>query len=181
MKTKAEIKRKYRLKKAIKEIINNHINESYFLTLTFNEELLSKTTKEKRLLIIKNYLNNQTDKYILNCDYGNKNKREHYHAIVIAKDKFINFTLYNSKYGHIVSRPLNLNRLQTKKSQIEILLNHALKETSEAKIYYSRKKRENHKPKNTKYIENKRKSNLDEYLIFKKMDKILLNIEKYPY
>lgn len=150
-KSKAEIKRKYRLKKAIINILKDHLNESYFLTLTFNNEILENTTKEKRLLIIKNYLNNQTDKYILNCDYGKLNEREHYHALVVAKDKFINFTLYDSKYGHIQSRPINLNQNQSLESHTKILLNHALKETSENKIYYSRSKRANHIKKDKKY------------------------------
>lgn len=154
MNSKAEIMKKYRLKKAIINILKNHLNESYFITLTFNNDILENTTKAKRLLIIKNYLNNQTDKYILNCDYGKLNEREHYHALVIAKDKFINFTLYNLKYGHIQSRPLNLNKNQSIESQTKILLNHALKETSESKIYYSRSKRANHIKKNKNYYIN---------------------------
>ena len=151
MKVSAEIKRKYRLKKAIKSILENHLNESYFITLTFNDYVLKNTTKQERLNIIKRYLNNQTDKYILNCDYGKTNGREHYHALSIAKDKFINFTLYNQNYGNIKVIPMNLYKSQSVKSKTDYLLNHALKETSERKIIYSRAKRQNHQPKNKKY------------------------------
>lgn len=152
MKNKADYQRKWRLKKAIKDLITNNYETSYFLTLTFNEKTLKNTTKEQRLLIIKSYLNNQTDKYILNCDYGAKNEREHYHALVIAKDKFINYFVFNAYYGHIRSRPIALNKNQSIASQTKILLNHALKETSERKIYYSRSKRTTHKPKNREHI-----------------------------
>lgn len=150
-KSKAEIKRRYRLKKAVKDIILNHYETSYFLTITFNEETLQNTTKEKRFLIVRNYLNNQTDKYILNCDYGAKNEREHYHALTIAKDKYINLIDFNVKYGHIYPRPINLNKNQSKESQINIMLNHFLKETSEGIIHYSKAKRPNHKPKKITY------------------------------
>ena len=154
MKTKAEIKRKYRLKKTITEILKNHLKESYFLTLTFNEEFLKSTTKKERLKIIESFLNNQTDKYILNCDYGKENKREHYHALVVAKDKYINFTLYNSKYGNINSISMNKYKNQSIESKTNYLLTHALKETSTKKIIYSRSKRINHKSKNKKYYLN---------------------------
>ena len=36
-------------------------------------------------------------------------------------------------------------------SKVDYLLNHALKDTSERKIIYSRAKRENHQTKNKKY------------------------------
>lgn len=150
MKTKAEIKRKYRLKKAIKNIIKNHLNESYFITLTFSEETLNKTNKQKRLKLITKYLNNQTDKYILNCDYGKENGREHYHAVAIAKDKFINFSLYSHLYGSINVKPMNLYKTQDLESKINHLLNHALKDTTDGKIIYSRTKRKTHKEKNNK-------------------------------
>jgi len=151
MKVSAQIKRKYRLKKAIKNILENNLNESYFLTLTFNDEILTKTTKEKRLNLIKTFLNNQTDKYILNCDYGKKNGREHYHALVIAKDKFINYVKYSKLYGNIKVLPMNLYKNQSINSKTEYLLNHALKDTSERKIIYSKSKRANHKIKDTKH------------------------------
>lgn len=152
MNNKAKIQKKYRLKKAIKDIVINHYETSYFLTITFNETTLQNTTKEQRLKLVKNYLNNQTDKYILNCDYGAKNGREHYHALTIANDKYINFTIFNANYGHIYSRPINLNKNQSKESQIKILLEHELKETSERVIHYSKAKRPNHKTKDKTYI-----------------------------
>lgn len=162
MKAKAKIKRKYRLKKAIKSIVENHLKESYFITMTFNDKMLLTKTKKQRLQAVERYLNNQTDKYILNCDYGAKNKREHYHALSIAKDKFINFSLYTKKYGNIKVLPLNLYKTQTAKSKIDYLLNHALKETSESKIIYSKSKRKTHKKKDTKIYKLVKQSKADE-------------------
>lgn len=150
MKVSAEVKRKYRLKKAIKSILENHLNESYFITLTFNDYVMKNTTKQERLNLIKRYLNNQTDKYILNCDYGKQNGREHYHALSIATDKYINFDLYNAKYGVIYVIPMNKYKYQSVESKINHLLNHSLKDTTDGKIIYSRAKRENHEKKNKK-------------------------------
>ena len=171
MKVSAEIKRKYRLKKAIKSILENHLNESYFITLTFNDYVMENTTKQERLNIIKRYLNNQTDKYILNCDYGKKNGREHYHALSIAKDKFINFTFYNQNYGNIKVIPMNLYKTQSINSKIDYLLNHALKDTSEGKIIYSRAKRENHQAKNKKYYQNYATNTLAQKRYFEELKK----------
>jgi len=153
MKSKAEIKRKYRLKKAIKDILTNHLNESYFITFTFNDSILSETTKEQRVIFIKNYLNNQTDKYILNCDYGKEKGREHYHALAVAKDKYINKALYMSKYGLIYIKPMNFYKTQNIESKTKFLLNHALKNTTQGKIIYSKAKRQTHKEKNKKFYD----------------------------
>jgi hypothetical protein len=153
MKTKAEIKKKYRLKKAIKNILTNHLNESYFITLTFNDSVLNNTTQEKRLLYIKNFLNNQTDKYILNCDFGKQTGREHYHALAVATDKYINKALYMKKYGLIYIKPMNFYKTQNIESKTKFLLNHALKETAQDKIIYSKAKRPTHETKNKKFYD----------------------------
>lgn len=147
MKPTPQTQRKYRLKKAITNVIKNHYNESYFLTFSFNEETLNTTTKEERKKIITAFLNNQCDYYILNCDYGKTTNREHYHALSIVKDKFINWSIYNTKYGHLHIKPINFTNNQSEESKINYLLNHALKETTDNKIIYSRSKRANHKDK----------------------------------
>ena len=151
-KSKAEIKRKYRLKKAIQTILKENLKHSFFLTLTFNNKFYETTTKEKRFKFIKEFLNNQTDKYILNCDYGKENGREHYHALAVANDNYINFTLYNAKIGVIYIKPMYLYKYQSIESKTNYLLKHAIKDTSDKQIIYSRAKRPTHKEKIKKTV-----------------------------
>lgn len=151
---KAKAIKQKRLYKRIFELLNQ--NNCLFITFTFSDKTLKKTSDITRLRYIKQYLNEQTTEYILNCDYGNENEREHYHAIAkpILKDS-IYFNAY--KLGQIKATRINqLKRFTKNNKTIEQItndfLNHAIKEsTKDSKIIYSRKPR---KTKTNPYEEN---------------------------
>ena len=60
----------------------------WFCTFTFDNYYINKSTRTKRDLI-KNCINTNDFKYILNIDYGKTTEREHYHCI-IGTNKDIN-------------------------------------------------------------------------------------------
>lgn len=156
---KSKARKKQRLIKKIKELLNN--NKALFLTLTFNNETLKQTTEEQRQRIVKRYLRNETAYYIANKDYGRKNAREHYHAFIIVsfltneeiknpslitiKD-FINYYTWQ-KYGTIKGRfigtkwrPQKDKLLNNFNETALNIFNHFFKDTTKgAKLIYSRK------------------------------------------
>lgn len=130
---KAQIKQKERLFNRIKKMLKD--NKAIFLTFSFTDTTLKRTAQKTRLRYIKNFLNEQTSAYILNCDYGTLKEREHYHALAIPKGQLIAYQFY--KYGNIKGELIRRNKslLETAKD----LTNHALKDTTKgAKIIYSR-------------------------------------------
>lgn len=147
--TEAEKKRNRRLFKKIKAIISNEKgenNNAIFLTLTFSDYYLSRTSKETRKRYIKQYLNEQTAIYIANIDYGEEGEREHYHAIIKATnttkkslqikyrrviDK-IDLNAY--KYGRTDAQYINHKYPFKNEKQIDKIVNdlikHAFKEST---------------------------------------------------
>lgn len=70
----------------------------YFLTFTFDDVLLSKCQRTKRDLIKNCMLSFDDDVlYILNIDYGKKNEREHFHAL-LATDNSSDLICHIRKY-----------------------------------------------------------------------------------
>lgn len=139
---KALKKQKQRYYKRVLKMLNEDIYKCYFLTFTFSEKTLKRTAKKTRLRIIKSFLNNQASDYVLNCDYGKENKREHYHAFILSRYKVIVLSAFN--YGFInIRKPhstLNKNYNESPKETAENLTKHAFKDTTkESKIIYSRK------------------------------------------
>lgn len=141
---KANYYKKLRLFKRIKQILTK--KNVLFLTFTFNDKTLNKTTLKTRERYIKQFLNSQTSEYILNCDYGETGtKRQHFHAVAVPLNhiKGVNLKIY--KYGRI-------NAEYFKKSQrfkyldrdlnkcAKVLLNHTIKpSTQNTRIIYSRR------------------------------------------
>lgn len=62
-----------------RQILNG---KAYFLTLTFKNEVLARTTEETRRQYVRKALKGISDTYVANIDYGKNTEREHYHAIV---------------------------------------------------------------------------------------------------
>lgn len=123
----------------VNEMMRENISNCYFLTFTFTEKTLNKTNEKTRLRAVKDFLNKQASKYMLNIDYGKTNNREHYHAVILSKYKVIVFDAF--KYGYIKARKLlpTLNRPYLAELTAEKLTKHAFKETTrQAKIIYSR-------------------------------------------
>lgn len=132
-----------RLYKRILSILET--KNGVFLTLTFNDAFLNHTNAETRKRYIKEYLNKYTDEYILNVDYGKAKNREHYHAIAYTTLNNGKINLRAYKYGNIQADFINLNWRRTKgadttKETAFYLMEHALKETTNKKVIYSRTK-----------------------------------------
>lgn len=117
-----------------------------FLTLTFRDDVLANTSEETRKKYIKRFLKEQCSCYIANIDYGSKNGREHYHAVVIPINDQIDGSFYFEHYGSI-----DFERIRNKGSDdneatskrlakyVAKLTNHAIKATTQqCRVIYSR-------------------------------------------
>ena len=73
--------RKYtRAREHIKELVLT--GQAVFITLTFTDDVLKKTSSLTRRRYVSRYLKEQSDFYVANIDYSPKKEREHYHAVV---------------------------------------------------------------------------------------------------
>lgn len=125
-----------RLKERISKMIQS--GSCIFLTLTFKNEVLETTTEETRKRYVARALKTMSKSYIANIDYGKKNEREHYHAIVLAEKVSQDLWAYGNLDWERV-------RVQQKDSNVKIakyitkLTNHAIKETvKQNRVIYSR-------------------------------------------
>ena len=136
-----ECKRIYNASKCRKKRLNNRIalmlqKPCVFVTLTFTDKVLSNTSEETRHAYIKRFLKETADNYVANIDYGLKNEREHYHALIqIEKINCLSW-----KYGNLdVKRVKSANDSLKLSTYIVKLTNHAVKNTNKkAKVIYSR-------------------------------------------
>lgn len=172
--------KKYRLKMRILSMLQRN-NNCLFLTFTFRNSVLKNTSQETRKRYIKAYLNDMAKEYILNIDFGNENKREHYHAIATPKYEIFLYDIYNKKYGFVKGEPIGqLKRFTNINKSIydiaERLTNHATKETTQNfKIIYSRP---NKALKESKY-KNEIETRLYKIQAEKEHKRILKEMESY--
>ena len=130
----ADFQRNTRLKNRIRDFLQ--IGNCIFLTLTFRDDVLEKTSEKTRRLYVTQCLKACSKYYIANIDYGDHTQREHYHAVIVSD----HFDLDSWKYGFSFaksiiksSKPLILAKYISK------LTNHAVKETCRRyHIIYSR-------------------------------------------
>lgn len=127
-----------RLKKRVAKMITSA--PCCFLTLTFTTEVLSRTSAKTRREYVQKFLNSLECAYVGNIDFGAKNEREHYHALVQSVD--VDYKSYS--YGRINGRCIRLEADTTDHTRvaryIAKLTNHAIKETTRnSYIIYSRK------------------------------------------
>lgn len=134
-------KRVIRLKKRIKSILHKY-PYVLFITLTFTNEILQKTSQETRRRYVTRYLQLFGGDYVANIDYGKSTEREHYHAVVGYTYLLHEDAEYQWKYGffnmkHVRNEKLNSERLS---KYVAKLTNHAIKETAKGnKIIYAKK------------------------------------------
>lgn len=129
-------KRTSRLRERIQRITSK---PSIFLTLTFTDEVLSKTSSKTRREYVSRFLKSVSADYVGNIDYGEKNGREHYHAVIQA-DK-VDHNSWN--YGAINFKKITYteNSSTTIAKYVNKLTNHAIKETTKrAAIIYPKKR-----------------------------------------
>ena len=134
----ASYKRTRRLKERIESMLLD--GACLFLTLTFNDDTLNTTTEKQRRVFVSRYLKSFNCPYVANIDYGSKNHREHYHA-VIRTDK-VNYQLWRC-YGAINGEKIRNKDIKSDKTKLAKyickLSNHAIKETTKrSSLIYSR-------------------------------------------
>ena len=132
----ASYKRVARLKERIKEAVES--GSAYFITITFNPTTLENTNEQTRRKYVSRWLKSLTPFYVANIDYGEKNGREHYHAVITSDTR----PPKSWNYGFIDILKVNTTETDTKRisKYISKLTNHAIKNTTKSKrIIYSRK------------------------------------------
>lgn len=73
--------RKYsRARKFVKRIVD--MGQSVFITLTFTNDVLEKTSANTRRKYVARFLKEQAPYYMANIDFSPDKDREHYHAVV---------------------------------------------------------------------------------------------------
>lgn len=77
---KCKNEQRKKVEEHVKYILSKDYYDTFFLTFTFSDETLKKTSAGTRKQKVRRILGSCED-YILNIDYGEKNGREHYHAI----------------------------------------------------------------------------------------------------
>lgn len=174
---KALLKQKERYEKRVKSMMEKALYSCYFLTFTFSDKTLLETSQRTRERYIKEWLNQQATEYLLNCDYGDRNGREHYHAFIISRYKVINFNTPIRHNIFIDARKTTntiYNIMANNKYNIEYLTAHAFKNTTKnTKIIYSRPHKEN---KINQAFKTACDNKLDAY---RKSDKGKLNKEQF--
>lgn len=139
---KSQRARKARSKRVRDRVAHIVLNgKSYFLTLTFRDELFSKTNFDTRRQYARRFLSSFCDDYVANIDFGKENHREHYHAIISA-DSSPKLIDWYEKCGAFNLEPI---RARTKdlfkvSKYITKLSCHSIKETTGKayRIIYSR-------------------------------------------
>lgn len=119
-------------------IMSMIVYPSLFLTLTFTDDVLSKTSSKTRRDYVQRFLHDLKCNYVGNVDFGKKNGREHYHAVVQVGR--IDYSLW--RFGAIKGERVRLDCSSSSErlsKYVAKLTNHAIKETTKRNaILYSR-------------------------------------------
>lgn len=118
-----------RLKRRIVSMLES--GECLFLTLTFTDATLGKTTEDTRRQAVRRYLKSFGVPYVANIDYGKKNGREHYHAVI--QTDHVDYSAYT--YGAINGEKIHSAEDYVKLSKyVAKLTNHAIKQTNKRQV-----------------------------------------------
>lgn len=120
-----------KIRKKVRELIEN--GNAIFITLTFTDDVLSKTSALTRRRYVARYLKQQSDVYVANIDFSPK-QREHYHAIVGSRCNLEAWTYGFSFAEKIRNQDKDLKRTT---NYVAKLTNHALK-VNATRLIYSR-------------------------------------------
>lgn len=112
----------------------------FFLTFTFNNESLSQYSEKRLKRAVLKWVHEYADIFIVNKDYGAENARLHFHALVVARNDFVDLSTWSFGYffarvcGKRASDIANLGAYVAKLSR------HAIKESAatDERIVYSR-------------------------------------------
>lgn len=122
----ASYKRRNRLASHITNMLM--LGNCIFITLTFKDNVLNNTTRETRRRYVTRFLKSQSSQYVANIDFGEKNHREHYHAVIMCDNVNNNAWLY----GSIDFERIKVNNDAPKRLAKYVckLTNHAIKNTT---------------------------------------------------
>lgn len=128
-------KKNQRARTKIESILQS--GTALFLTLTFTDDVLVSTTEKTRRTYVSRFLKENCIEYIANIDFGAKNSREHYHAVVSVENKL---DYLNWKFGALNGVKIrNNSKPLVMAKYINKLSNHATKSTTKnSRIIYSR-------------------------------------------
>lgn len=144
----ATYKRNTRLHTKAREIIKT--GRAIFLSLTFEDGVFKTMSKETRRRMITRFLKKTCKSYIANIDYGGKNGREHYHALVVPINDKIDQAIYRKMFPKSSIRFQFVDLHKKQNQDIETtskkiakytskLTNHAIKETThQCRMIYSK-------------------------------------------
>lgn len=133
----AHCSRVVRLKKKISEMVFN--SDCVFLTFTFTDYSLQHNNERSRRKAVTSFLNDLNVPYVANIDFGKKNHREHYHAVVAVDKVDYSKWTYGAINGQIIRN--NTDDIARLSKYVAKLTNHAIKETTKRNAaIYSRKK-----------------------------------------
>lgn len=107
-------------------------NALHFVTLTFNDECLSNTNSVTRRRAVSRVLREcGALDYYANIDYGSKNQREHYHALVLGS---LDLCEWERLYGFVKSESVRCSFDDSKRisKYINKFSNHACKDGANA-------------------------------------------------
>lgn len=121
-----------KVKEKITNIVMNH--NAVFLTLTFTDEVLVKTSEKTRRKYVSRYLKECSDEYVGNIDFSPEIGREHYHAVVSKRVDTSKWVYGFAKAEQIRAHDRDLCRLS---KYITKLTAHALK-VDATRLIYSR-------------------------------------------
>lgn len=135
----ARYKRKQRVEKRIS--LAHKLGKLIFLTLTFRDDVIAKTTPEKRRRYVARFLKRQCPDYVANIDFGNDGKsrtftdkngnirestsREHYHAL--AQGEFIDLKKWRYGFAYAERVPETNDDKEKCAKYVAKLTNHAMK------------------------------------------------------
>lgn len=107
---------------------------AWFVTLTFNDKTLARTSKDTRRQYVRRNLQKHFEIYVANIDYGTKNEREHYHALIYCQhDPTNEIKAFWDKYGFSKVEQVRTTEDDAKRTikYVVKLTRHALKETTQ--------------------------------------------------
>lgn len=96
--------------------------EAVFVTLTFTDEIFARTSAATRKVYVKRFLASVCKVYVANIDFGKKNEREHFHAVVGSR-----FDPTTWKYGNCDVKAIRYGNSDRVGKYITKLSFHAIK------------------------------------------------------
>lgn len=131
-------KASYRKKKYLQDKIEKMLlkGKCVFLTFTFTDKILDTTKVYTRRQKVRRFLSAYNCEYVANIDYGVKNEREHYHAIIQTDKVDFKKWSYGALNGKTIAKTSDSIKLA---KYIAKLTNHAIKQTAKGcRIIYDR-------------------------------------------